>query len=222
MSQGRLVSDWDDYLARLREDAHLLVAWGYTDTRDKLQKARDECDITSLLADAMDRRINDPRTPERFTLYSVHNERPISPTGELGKERPKLDIQIERCGVRPKPHYTFEAKRLRDDDKATVSDSLAHYLGDEGVGRFVADRYEAESAEAAMLACIQAHDAEVWLGHVARAFAEDVTSGRNRLKIVEQLRRCHIIAELPDEASTIHRRVRGSAIRLLHIFLCCT
>ena len=82
----------------------------------------------------MERRINDPLTPERFTLYSVHNERPISPAGQRGKKSPKLDIQIQRNGMRPKPYYTIEAKRLRDDDKCTASDSLAHYLSDEGIG----------------------------------------------------------------------------------------
>ena len=222
MSQGNLAPDWDEYLAALREDAHLLLAWGYSDTRRELSLARDEYDITDLLANAMDRRIDDPRTPERFTLYSVHNERPISPTGELGKDRLKLDIQIERCGVRPKPHYTFEAKRLRDDEKAGVSDSLSQYLGDKGVGRFVASRYEGESPEAAMLGCIQAHDADVWLGHLARAFVDDVKSGRHRFNIVEQLQPCRIVAELTHEASTTHRRISGSTIRILHILICCT
>ncbi len=222
MREGRLAGEWDEYLVVLREDAHLLLAWGYADARGDLPNARDEYDITGLLAEAMDRRINDPQTPQRFTLYSIHNERPIRPAGELGKYRPKLDIQIERCGLRPKPHYTFEAKRLRDDEKASVADSLSQYLGDNGVGRFLAGRYEAESLEAAMLGCIQAHDADAWLGHLARAFVEDVSSGRNRLNIVEQLQPCRIIAELPHEASTTHRRVSGSTIRLLHIFISCT
>ena len=46
MSQGRLGPNWDEYLAVLREDAHLLLAWGYNDTRRELPNARDEYDIT--------------------------------------------------------------------------------------------------------------------------------------------------------------------------------
>lgn len=222
MSQGRLGPNWDEYLAVLREDAHLLLAWGYNDTRRELPNARDEYDITDLLADAMERRINDPLTPERFTLYSVHNERPISPAGQRGKKRPKLDIQIQRNGVRPKPYYTIEAKRLRDDDKCTASDSLAHYLGDEGIGRFVAGVYDPEAVEAAMLGCIQAHDAKFWLECIASAFAEDVSSGRNKLRIIEQFCRCQIIAEILEEASSAHRRNNSSTIRLLHIMFFCT
>ena len=221
MSQAALAKEWDDYLVVLREDAHLLLAWGYSDTRSDISTASDEYDITGLLATAMDRRINDPITPERFTLYSIHNERPISPNDERGKKRPKLDIQIECCGVRPKRYYTFEAKRLRDDDRASAADSRRHYLGEEGVGRFVADYYEAENVEAAMLGCIQARNAEYWLDVFSQAFAKDVASGGNSLKVVDQFRICSIIAEIPDEASTVHRRTSGSTIRLLHILLNC-
>jgi hypothetical protein len=222
VSQGTLAPLWDEYLAALRKDAHLLLAWGYSDARRELPNARDEYDITDLLAAAMEQRINDPLTPERFTLYSVHNERPVSPARQRGKERPKLDIQIQRNGVRPKPCYTLEAKRLRDDDTAGAIDSVRHYIGDQGVGRFVTGAYDPGAVEAAMLACIQAHDAEFWLGHFAAAFSEDVSSGRNRLKIIEQFERCQIIADLPDEASSTHHRNDGSAIRLLHIVISCT
>lgn len=221
MNQAALAKEWDDYLAVLRENAHLLLAWGYADTRGNLPKASDEYDITGLLAVAMDRRINDPTTPERFSLYSVHNERPISPNDERGKKRPKLDIQIERCGIRPRRYYTFEAKRLRDDNKASAADSLRHYLGVEGVGRFVADHYEPENVEAAMLGCIQARNAQYWLELLSQTIAEDAASGRNNLKVVEQFRRLRIIAEIPDEASTVHQRTSGSRIRLLHILLDC-
>jgi hypothetical protein len=221
MNHGTLTGEWDVYLAALREDAHLLLAWGYADARSKLPAARDEYDLTDFLANAMEQRINNPLTPDRFLLYSVHNERPISPRAELGKDRPKLDIQIERCGVRPKRFYTFEMKRLRDDAKASPTDSLAHYLGNEGVGRFVAGKYEAESFEASMIGCIQARTPEFWLELIGQAFKDDVASAQGRYNIVEGFQRCSIISELCDEASTIHRRASGSRIRLLHIFLCC-
>ena len=221
MNHGSLTGEWDEYLMVLREDAHLIVAWGYADARSKLSTARDEYDLTSFLADAMNERINNPLTPDRFLLYSVHSERPIRPRGELGKDRPKLDIQIERCGVRPKRYYTFEVKRLRDDAKASPSDSLIHYLGSDGIGRFVTGKYEAGSIEAAMLGFIQAHTPEFWLKLLQRAFEDDAASGQNRFNLVEAFRRCSIISEIQDEASTMHRRTSGSVIRILHILLSC-
>jgi hypothetical protein len=222
MTQRTLTGKWDPYLIELREDAHLLLAWGYADARSKLLTARDEYDLTGFLADAMDSRINNPQTPERFSFYSVHNERPIGPKNEQGKDRPKLDIQIERCGIRPKPSYTFEAKRLRDDAKASPSSCLAHYLGDDGVGRFVAGRYEGKSIEAAMLGCIQAHNAAFWMGRITQQFEADARSGERRFNILEEFQRCSIILELPDEGFTVHLRPDGSKIRLLHIFIDCT
>ena len=219
MNQGTLTQEWDEYLTVLREDAHLLLAWGYADARSKLRAARDEYDLTGLLADAMDKRINNPLTPDRFSLYSVHNERPVSPSSEMGKDRPKLDIQIERCGIRPKHVYTFEAKRMRDDAKASASECLAQYLGENGVGRFISGKYERESSEAAMLGCVQAHTPEFWMRLIEKAFQDDPVNGR--FKIADGFRRCSIIAEIPDEGSTVHRRISGSRIRLLHILLSC-
>lgn len=221
MTTASLSGEWDDYLAVLREDAHQLLAWSYSDTRTALASARDEYDMTGLLASAMHERISSPHAPERFMFYSVHNERPISPAGEMGKARPKLDIQIERCGVRPKRFYTLEAKRLRDDERSNTTATLAHYFGKDGVGRFVAGRYDAESHEALMLGCMQAHNAEFWLGQFEQTFSADVSSGRNEFKLLESFQRCSIISELRDEASTVHSRMDGSKIRHLHVVLDC-
>ena len=217
-----LAGEWDEYLSVLREDAHQLLAWSYTDTRHQLRTAGDEYELTGLLADGMNQRIDNPETPDRFSLYSIHNERPISVAGELGKKRPKLDIQIERCGLRPKRFYTFEAKRLRDDEASTKMASVRDYFGEEGVGRFVGERYEAKSVEAAMLGCIQAHDAEFWFRLFTDNLDQDIRSGGNRLNLVERLNRCSVIAELANEATTVHRRLSGSTIRLFHVLLDCT
>jgi hypothetical protein len=222
MTRQSLTQEWDDYLVVLREDAHQLLAWSYADTRSALSSARDEYDMTGLLASAMHERINSPHTPERFTLYSVHNERPISPAGELGKTRPKLDVQIEMCGIRPKRFYTFEAKRLRDDERSSAAATLTHYFGADGVGRFVSGRYEVGSFEAAMVGCVQAHSAAFWFERFEATFASDVSSGRDEFKLVDRFQRCSVIPELTDEASTSHRRVNGSKITLMHIALDCT
>ncbi len=222
MSPERLSAEWDDYLVVLREDAHQLLAWGYVDARRQLPLARDEYDMTGLIADAIERRIDDPRTPERYTVYSVHNERPISPGDELGKDRPRLDMQIEHCAARPKRYFTFEAKRLRDDVLSSVADTLLHYLGDKGVGRFVASRYAVESIEAAMLGCMQAHDARFWFEQIREAFVQDELSGRDAFCLTQQLQWEHVISDLPDEAVSSHKRVDHDSIRLFHIFIDCS
>jgi hypothetical protein len=177
--------------------------------------------MTGLLADGIDARINSPETPDRFLFYAVHNEKPTSPAGELGKKRPKLDIQIERCGVRPKPLFTFEAKRLRDDASCATSDTIRLYLGGEGINRFVRGRYVPESLEVAMLGCIQAHDAEFWFDKVGSALEADVTNGGALYGVTVGLRPAVVIPDLPDERVSVHARETGTSIRILHLFIDC-
>lgn len=221
MNPETLSAEWDDYLVVLREDAHQLLAWGYVDVRLRLSVARDEYDMTGLMADAIARRIDDPQTPERFTVYSVHNERPISPDQELGKHRPRLDMQIERCAMRPKRYFTFEAKRLRDDAISSVADSLRDYLGDNGVGRFVTARYATESTEAAMLGCMQAHDARFWFEQVREVLLQDEAPGRDVFCLTQQFHWERVIPDIPDEAVSSHRRPASDPIQLFHIFIDC-
>jgi hypothetical protein len=220
MNRASLSPDWDDYLIVLREDAHQLLAWGYADVRAELPTTRDEYDITGLIADAMARRTDDPATPERFSLYSVRPEHPVSSARTRGKDRPRLDIQIEKCGL-PKCYFTFEAKRMRDDGGATISDSLRHYLGPEGVGRFVTGRYAAESIEAAMLGYVQAHDPAFWLERVGSAFADDAASELKALRMLSGFQRTQIIPDLSHEAVSRHARDCLPHLMLFHVFLDC-
>jgi len=216
-----LAAEWHEYLAVLREDAHQLLAWSYADTRTRLARAKDECEMTGLLADGMEARVNSPLTPERFTLYAIHNERPTSPAGELGKQRPRLDIQIERCGIRPKSHFTFEAKRLRDDSASSAADTMRHYLGDEGVCRFVRGTYVPLSHEAAMLGCIQAHHAEFWFDRICNAFDSDKKNGSPLFALNDQFRRVNVISDFPDEYLSVHARESGGEIRIFHVCIDC-
>lgn len=215
---GTLATEWDDYVVELREDAHQLLAWSYADTRAQLATAKDEYEMTGALAEGMDARIDSPQTPDRFLLYSIHNEKPTSPTGQLGKKRPRLDIQIARNGVRPRPHFTFEAKRLRDDASASVADTMRHYLGVEGISRFLRGHYVPDSAESAMLGCIQARDADFWFDQVATAFDKDATQGGRLYASVGTLRIAKVVQELPDERVSLHQR-EATSIQIFHLFI---
>lgn len=221
MSKGSLSSEWDDYPAIVREDAHQLLAWSYADMRSELRKAKDEHVLTGLLADGMNSRINDPETPPRFAYYSVHNEKPTSPSGQRGLARPKLDLQIERNGVIPKPLFTFEAKRLRDDPTVKARAALWQYLGTDGVGRFLSGYYVPESVEAAMLGCMQAHDANYWFNEIAVVFASDVESGGSRYGCTTTLVPTLVVDDFPDERVSHHRKVAGGVIRIFHVMIDC-
>lgn len=221
MTNSSLAPEWDDYLVALREDAHQLLAWAYADVRRLLTTANDEYEMTGFLRDGMDARINSPLTPDRFLMYAVHNEKPTSPAGELGKNRPKLDLQIERCGARPKRFFTFEAKRLRDDAASSVTDTMREYLGTRGIGRFVSRHYAPESLEAAMLGCVQAHNAEFWFDRVDVAFRADALKGGLLFAAMAPLKSANVIEDLPDERVSVHSRLDDVPIQIFHLFIDC-
>jgi hypothetical protein len=221
MTQGTLGAEWDDYLIQLREDAHQLVAWSYQDRRHLLPTAKDEYDITGILAEGIDARIDSPHTPERYALYGVHNEKPSSATGQLGKARPKLDIQIVRYGIRPRPDFTFEAKRLRDDSVCSMATSLRQYLGADGVGRFLSGYYVPGRAEVAMLGCIEAHDPDIWFDRVGAEFDSDTKNGRSKYRVLAALTPVAIVTDLPDERLSVHKSASGGNLKLFHLFIDC-
>ncbi len=86
-----------------------------------------------------------PDTPEEYNHYCCGDQEPISPGGQLGNDRLRLDITIIRCGIRPRLSFILEAKRLR-----TGGFPIGKYVGDGGMGDFIECRYGAEHPEAAM------------------------------------------------------------------------
>ncbi len=221
MGMGTLTDVWDDYEIVIREDAHQLLAWGYADVREKLAAARDEYDMTGLLVEGIGARLAAEQTPERYLLYAVHNEKPTSPHGQLGKARPKLDIQIERCGRRPRPQFTFEAKRMRDDAKANVSTTMRQYLGEDGIGRFRSGSYVPGAREVAMLGCMQAHNPYFWSQRVSEAFDSDSRGDGTAYGVLQALASAMIVQDLPNEWLSVHKTSDGGTIRIFHLFIDC-
>jgi hypothetical protein len=218
-----LRTDWaKEYLAQVREDAHQLLAWAYSDARSSLGAVDDECEITGILSQHIDQRLESLHTPHRFRVYVVYNEKPTSPGGQLGKRRPRLDIQIMRTGCAPpRPHFTFEAKRLRDDSKASPSDTIRQYLGKDGLSRFLTGLYVPESVEAAMLGCMQARDAEFWFTQIENAFQADIANGSADYRCTTSLTSAAISKDLPHECVSEHVRASGTVFRMFHILIDC-
>src|SRR4029079_9042371 len=126
--------------------AHQLLAWAYGDIRHQLSPSFDEPSITGLLGDAMKARLNLPETPPEYDHYTIADQEPVSPTGELGVDRLRLDLCVVRSGIRPRIKYIFEAKRLR-----TGGFPIGKYVGGSGIGEFLECRYGRGNPEAAMV-----------------------------------------------------------------------
>jgi hypothetical protein len=170
-----------------------------------------------MLADAMWFRLNHhPATPDAYLHYSSGDQQPVSPEGQLGNNRLRLDITVIRNGIRPRLTFIMEAKRLR-----TGGFPIGKYVGDGGMGDFIDCRYGADQPEAAMVALFQNRDSSYWHSELRRMLEEDQSSGRFPLGMREGLCAINVLDDIPNEWVSRHERRNGSSIRLFHIFLAC-
>jgi len=207
---------WDVYLDAIRGHAHQLLAWAHEDARSQLNANTDEPTITGLFCEAMKRRINSPETPEIYMHYAIGDQDPVSPASERGNYRLRLDINILRTGIRPQLAYIFEAKRLR-----TRGFPIGKYIGEGGMGDFLACRYAQGCPEGAMVGLWQDKDVSYWVGKLQRAFNNDQVCKQPSLGITENLKSTTVLDALQDHFRSVHRRTDGNLITLLHSFLNC-
>jgi len=208
---------WDIYLEAIRRHAHQLLFWGYQDARGRIQTAEDEPEITGLLGDAMKARLDHPDTPDEFDYYVIGDQVPVSPNGEMGNKRKKLDLSVIRSVVKPRLSYVFEAKRLM-----TTRYTIGDYVGASGMGDFIDCRYAQGCPEAAMVGLFHNKGLSYWHGELRRAYCEDAASAAPQLGVLAHPSPITVLADLPGELESRHHRTDKSVIVLLHIFLDCT
>lgn len=202
---------WDLYRDAFRLHAHQLLAWAYGDVRPSLHPGLDEPSITGLLGDAMQARLDSPEISVEYDRYVVGDQVPVSPSGQLGNDRLRLDLCLIRTQVRPRIRYIFEAKRLR-----TNGFSIGKYVGQSGMGDFIECRYGADCPEAAMVGLFQDKNAAYWHRELHRIFDE------GSLEILEKLQPALVLDSFPNELQSVHQRKEAGPIHLFHIFLDCT
>lgn len=206
---------WDAHLEAMRLHAHQLLSWAHADTCSVLHDELDEPSITGLLGDAMRARLDAPQTPPEYNLYEIGDQVPISPAGQRGNARLRLDLCVIRTGVKPRLRYIYEAKRLR-----TNSFPIGEYVGPAGIGDFLECRYGQGCPEALMVGLFQNRDAGYWQSELHRSFGA-ADAGRH-LAILDGLAPVKILESLPAELKSLHRRADASAILLFHVFLDCS
>ncbi|HYU31959.1 MAG TPA: hypothetical protein VEW48_07335 [Thermoanaerobaculia bacterium] len=206
---------WGLYLGAIRFHAHQLLAWAHADARPALHDDLDEPSLTGLLGEKMKVRLAAPETPQAYDYYAIGDQEPVSPSGQMGNDRLRLDLCIIRTGVKPRLRYIVEAKRLR-----TGGFPIGRYVGRSGIGDFLECRYGAGCPEAAMIGLVQNKDAVYWQRELHRSF--DAESAAGHLAVLEGLAPVHILESLPNELQSVHRRTDTTPIRLFHIFLDCT
>lgn len=197
-----------------RRDAHQLLAWGYQDALPEIHCNLKEEEITGLIVEAIEKRLDNPFTPEKFDRYSIDEEKPIAVEGRKGKNRRKLDLVVISGHSRPRPRYVFEAKRLRKNGYP-----IGKYVGEDGLQCFIKGVYASQCPEAAMIGYLQSDAAIYWESELKRSFDND---SNNDFRIKNGLQKATEISSLSNTWVSEHERVVSSSIILYHIFLDCS
>lgn len=193
---------------------HRLVDAAYARMKPSELKRKRETAITGLLADAMREVIEGPDRLRWACMYAIHDDPPIPTEGREGRERLRIDIELERTEPGAHPRFHFEAKRLYRGD------SVAQYVNEGGLGAYVAGHYAASHETAGMLGYVQRGHVPAWVTSITEKLEQDppsygltedapvwsqVTFNGCRLKSYE----------------SYHRRVSNGPLHIIHTFLLC-
>jgi hypothetical protein len=163
------VPDTREYRRQFRRHVFCLLALGYDRFPDPASHERsEEPDITGELVRLIRDVTYDRSSPRWAWRFTVHDDFPINAPGRLGKRRGRIDIVLESVCPGNHPHYAFEAKRL-----SAGKCGMGEYLGEEGLGAFIAGEYVPDSTEAGMVAYVQSHTIARWAAEAKRGFKND-------------------------------------------------
>jgi hypothetical protein len=202
----------DEYWSTYRQHVHTLLAWGYADSRNKVQAKHDETAITGFIAEAIQDRLDSPDSPLWCNQIVVKDDPPIPGGGRTGRKRWRPDLIFESVERRPRPKYQFEAKRLRKQQ------SINDYLGEDGLQCFLTGRYAHESDEAGMLGYIQCDNISSWVERLQLAIAQD-SQGKSEFLLLSPQRNIQVVDAFPQEWISKHGRHIGKSIVIHHLLL---
>lgn len=202
----------DEYWSAYRRHVHTLLAWGYADSRHRVQVDDEEPAITGFIAEAIQDRLDDPNSPDWCDTIDIHDDPPIPGGGRTGRGRWRPDLIFKSTERRPRPMYHFEAKRLREQG------SGKEYLGEAGLGCFISGKYASGSDEAGMLGFVQCDDTGIWVARLQSAIDQDLQN-KNELLLLPPQRKMQIIGAFHQEWISKHGRKIGGNIIVHHILL---
>lgn len=190
------------YRRRFVKTVHCVLAGGFRRLVAATLAEKEETAITGVLVDEMRALLERRDCPKGAEHFSVHDDRPESGDGVEGSSRPRIDIIVERTGQGPRPRFHFEAKRLNR------SDSVAKYIGNEGMECFLSGKYANHDPDAGMLGYVQRDTPETWATRLSTKL-----SGAGWA-----LHSLH--ASLPHSYRSNHTR-GGRPFELFHVLLLC-
>jgi hypothetical protein len=206
--------DRREYAVQFRRHCHELIVAAYSRIRSEEHSESAEDFITQRLKETIQAAQREGALPKWADRYFVTDQAPVSVPNRIGKERPKIDIEIESTECRSRPVYHFEAKRLRIDD----SHSVSAYLGPAGLGCFLAELYGRAGDEGGMLGYVQSETPEHWAGTIQGKVQRDPKEN-HQLTDDGFWTAARLIPALNHTYVTRHRRPTLGNITIYHTLL---
>ncbi len=200
------------YRASFRYHVQMLIAMGYQRLGERALRDMDEPSITGKLVCAMRDAMAADDAPRWVAKYSLRDDPPVDVPGKHGRDRPRVDIEVERVQRGPRPCYHWEAKRLRDRS------SMGAYLGREGLGCYLRAAYARWSEEVGMLGYVEVDDEAAWAARFDQRLQEDP----KRFCVLKNGAWTHarVVPQLEHSYRTEHSRGRGRrSITVYHVLL---
>lgn len=193
-------------------NCHRWLAAGYAILDHRSLQGAQEPAITGEVVRAMKEVKLRADAPTWMIRMYVADDPPLNAPGRLGKQRRRVDIEFERSERGVAFHFHCEARRLYR------SDSVPEYLGNEGLGMFLAGEYARDEDSGGMLGYVQNEDVGEWLARLATAL------GANPAKYAVTADGAFTLASLIPELPQIHqskhaRSTVGQAILIFHTLL---
>ena len=203
-----------DHVVRFRRHCHQLIAAAYKRIRAEQHSQSEEDFITQRLVEAIKAAQRGRSLPSWADRYFVRDQVPVSGSSRVGKKRHVIDIEFESTESRDRPLFHFEGKRLRKDR----SDSVAEYLGREGLGSFLAGLYARSGHEGGMLGYVQSKSPQHWAEAIRRKLQRDPKE-KHRLTGDGAWAAIRLIPALEHTYATRHNRPTLGNITIYHTLL---
>lgn len=205
-----------EYQRSFLQHVHHLVGRGFEGISHLELSTRDETAITGLLTKSIEDFCDHRDSPAWTDRYFIQDERHLSDSDREGKRRLRVDIELVSSYSRPRPRFQIEAKRLKDPK----THSLNEYLGVDGLGSFLSERYAKDQPWAGMLGYVQCATTIRWAELVGSA----IMSRANELALASETRGLHLTeldGLLPAVYRSDHTRQTSQPIQVHHILLPC-
>jgi len=138
-----------------------LIHTGYNRLNPASLHDSEEPAVTGELVRFIEKAMDSPGTPEWYSQFVVRDNPVLNVPGKQGKNRPLADMEFMHTGYCPRFRYLIEAKWV--GDSKTSLGAAEGYLGAEGIGCFLSQKYPTDNQQAGMLAYVHSDDEATWV-----------------------------------------------------------